>query len=176
MNDPWKPPLIYHFEGTRAPFLVFINSLWTCCLHYLDDGTTRATPFRNTMGLPSAFAPQFTLLLLFTVSFVFALPTHHDRGSAATHHIIHAVGRDLLVDEVSGTVVNSVDQSRVDQGPASDGAGSGFDVPAILWLSFGMAIGLYLTLCGMRLWVITTAFAIGLVLAFCCQSSPPGNP
>ena len=83
------------------------------------------------------------------------------------HRITHAVTRDIIVDEAAGTVVNSADQSTIGQGPASDGAGSGFDIPAILWLSFGLAVGLYLTVGGMRLWRMTTAFAIGMVFALC---------
>ena len=86
------------------------------------------------------------------------------------HRITYAVTRDIVVDEDSATVVNSADQSRIDQGSVSDGAGSGFDVPAVLWLSFGLAVGLYLTLGGMRLWRMTTAFAIGIAFAFCGRS------
>jgi hypothetical protein len=124
-----------------------------------------------TMGILGALALRFTLLLWFTVSFTFASPMHHSRGSTAIHRIVHAVARDIVVNEVSGVVVDSEDQRRIDQGSASDGAGSGFDVPAVLWLSFGLAVGSYLTLGGMRLWRMTTAFAIGLVFAICGQSS-----
>jgi len=52
-------------------------------------------------------------------------------------------------------------------GPASDGAGSGFDAPMVLWLSFALTVGPFLALGGMRLWRITTALAIGLVFALC---------
>ena len=114
------------------------------------------------------------LLLWFTVgfAFTFALPTY-GRGSIATYRVVHTMARDIVVNEASGTVVNTADGSNVDQGSASDGAGSGFDIPAVLWLSFGLAVGLYLTLGGMRLWRMTTGFAIGLVLALCGQLSPP---
>ena len=78
--------------------------------------------------------------------------------------------RDLVVNEDTGTVVDSETERSVDQGSASDGAGSGFDVPAILWLSFGLVVGLYLTLAGMRLWKMTTALATGLIFAVCGQS------
>lgn len=81
------------------------------------------------------------------------------------HHIVHALIRDVVVNEVPRTVADSEERGRVDEGSASDGAGSGFDVPALLWLSFGLAVGSYLTLGGMRLWRMTTALAIGLVLA-----------
>lgn len=104
------------------------------------------------------------------------LPAYRSQDSTAVHHITYAAIRDLVVDETSGTVVDSKDQRRIDQGSASDGAGSGFDIPAILWLSFGLAVGLYLTVGGMRLWRMTTAFAIGIVSAFCGMSSLPKGP
>ena len=109
------------------------------------------------------------MLLWFAVNFAFALPTHPSGGSTIIYPIIHAVVRYSIVDDASGTVVNSVDQSIIGQGSASDGAGSGFDLPAILWLSFGLAAGLYLTLGGIRLWRMTTALAIGMVFALCGQ-------
>ena len=87
------------------------------------------------------------------------------------HRFIHAPTQDVVVDEVSSPAMNSVDQNGIDTGSASDGAGSGFDVPAVLWLSFGLTVGLFLTLGGMRFWRMTTALAIGLVLAFCGQLS-----
>ena len=126
------------------------------------------------MGPLGAFTLQLMLLLWFTVgfAFTFALPTY-GRGSIATYRVVHTMARDIVVNEASGTVVNTADGSNVDQGSASDGAGSGFDIPAVLWLSFGLAVGLYLTLGGMRLWRMTTGFAIGLVLALCGQLSPP---
>jgi len=75
--------------------------------------------------------------------------------------------RDVVVDEASGSVVDIEDQSKVDQGSASDGAGSDFNIPAVLWLSFGLAVGIFFTFGGMRLWRTTTAFSIGLVSALC---------
>ncbi|KAF9652815.1 hypothetical protein BDM02DRAFT_3258344 [Thelephora ganbajun] len=119
------------------------------------------------MGFLGAFTLRVTVLPWFTASFAFALPTNHTRGSIPTQRIIHAVSRNVVVDEASGIVMNTVDQSSIDQGSASDGAGSAFGVPAVLWLSFGLTVGLYLTLGGMRLWRITTAIAIGLVFALC---------
>ena len=82
-----------------------------------------------------------------------------------------------MADDRSDITGNDTDQSMMDSGSASDGAGSGFDIPMVLWLSFGLAVGFFLTLGGIRLWRITTAFAIGLVVALCGQSSLPfGNP
>jgi hypothetical protein len=128
------------------------------------------------MDLCCAFTPQLTLFFLLMVRFSFALPANYGRGSAAAHRITYAVARSIVVDETSGTVVDSMDQSKIDQGSASDGAGSGFDIPAVLWLSFGLAVGLYLTLGGMRLWRLTTAFAIGIVFALCGKSLLSEDP
>lgn len=85
---------------------------------------------------------------------------------------IDAPTQVLAADNSSGTAVNGMGQSTINSGFASDGAGSGFNVPMVLWLSFGLAIGLFFTLGGMRLWRITTALAIGLVLTLGGQSSP----
>ena len=165
-----RPPgnrLICRFEVNPRLFWTAISPYYLFHLSYFLEGTTKPSPFHPTMVFFGAFILRLTLLLWFTVSLTFALPTHHGRGLTAIHRIIHVETRNVIVDDSSGTVVNSGDQSRVDQGSASDGAGSGFDVPAVLWLSFGLAVGLYLTFCGMRLWRMTTAFAVGLVFVLC---------
>lgn len=106
------------------------------------------------MGFLSAFTLRLTFLLWFTTAFAF--PARNSRSSIA-----------IRQSDQSGI------QSGIDTGSASDGAGSGFNIPAILWLAFGLLVGLYLTLGGMRLWRVTTALAIGLVLALCGESSIP---
>ena len=139
---------------------------------HINDCTTRFSPFFYTMGLLGAFTlVRLTLLLLTMVGLSSPLPAPYSQVSTAVHRITDAVIRDVVVDETSGTVVDSKDQRRIDQGSASDGAGSGFNVPAVLWISFGLAVGLYLTVGGMRLWRMTTAFALGIVSAFCGMSS-----
>ncbi|TCD65567.1 hypothetical protein EIP91_002487 [Steccherinum ochraceum] len=50
----------------------------------------------------------------------------------------------------------------VEQGRASDGAGYGFDAPAIIWLAWSFAVGIPLVLAGIRLSRITTGASIGL--------------
>lgn len=115
------------------------------------------SPFRYTMGL---LGSRLTFLFLSVVSLVSASPTHYGWDSTIIHRVTYPVIRDAV--DPSGSVMDGVNL-----GLASDGAGTGFDVPAILWISFGLAVGLYLTLGGMRLWRITTALAIGLVAAFC---------
>lgn len=122
------------------------------------------------MGLLSTSTLRFTLLLWFTASFSFASPKHRNGDPTARHRIIGAVTRG-----VTRAVTDSENRGRVDQGSASDGAGSGFDIPTIVWVSFGLTVGSYLTLGGMRVWRMTTAFAIGLVLAICGQSSLFGD-
>lgn len=55
------------------------------------------------------------------------------------------------------------------QGSASDGSGSGFNLPAILWIVFTFTIGLSLAAVGVRGWRATTAVALGLALAVSCK-------
>lgn len=75
------------------------------------------------------------------------------------------------MDEASRAVGGREGQGKVDLGSASGGAGTGFDPPAVIRFTFELAVGLYLTLGGMRWWRITAGLAIGLVFAFCGQSS-----
>jgi len=117
------------------------------------------------MRLLGAPTLRFVLLFWFVGGFAFALQTHHGRGLTVVHRAIH------VVDEATRAVTDREGQGKVDPGPASDGEGSGFDVPAVVRLTFELAVGLYLTFGGMRWWRITTGLAIGLVFAFCGQSS-----
>ncbi|KAH8827865.1 hypothetical protein DL96DRAFT_1527687 [Flagelloscypha sp. PMI_526] len=57
------------------------------------------------------------------------------------------------------------------QGPASDGAGFGFDAPAVIWLIFTGVIGLGLSLAGIRGWRFTTGSGVGLALAVCSYAA-----
>ena len=159
--SPWKNSNA--FSATHSP-------------PYPNDGTTKVPWFFPKMGFLSAFTLRFTLFLWIAVSFASTSPTHHSGSSTTIHRVVRAVTRELVVDEDAGTVVDTNTQRRIDQGSASDGAGSGFNIPAVLWLSFGLAVGLYLTLGGMRLWRMTTAIAIGLILTICGQSSLSGDP
>jgi len=120
------------------------------------------------LGAPTLL---FALLFWFAGGFAFALQTHHGRGLAVVHRAIHVVARGVVVDEATRAVTDREGQGTVDPGPASDGEGSGFDAPAVVRLTFELAVGLYLTLGGMRWWRITIGLAIGLVFAFCGQSS-----
>jgi hypothetical protein len=127
------------------------------------------------MGFLSAFAPRLALPLWFAAGFTFALPTHHGRSLAIIHRSIRVPIPNVVVGRDSSAVIAQIFQSRADteSGSASDGAGFGFDIPAVIWLSFALALGLFLTVGGVRLWRVTTALAIGLVFAFCGESSLP---
>lgn len=122
------------------------------------------------MRLHSLSTLRFALLLWFVGGSAFALQTHHGRGLTTVHRAIHAVARDVIMDEASRAVAGREGQGKVDLGSPS-GAESGFDIPGVVRFAFELAVGLYLTLGGMRWWRITTGLAIGLVLAFCGQSS-----
>lgn len=53
----------------------------------------------------------------------------------------------------------------VTRSAASDGGGSGFSAPSILWLAFTLTGGFFLALVGLRGWRITLGVALGLVFA-----------
>jgi len=76
---------------------------------------------------------------------------------------------DAIIKEVNGEVqvFGTSDNQIVPQGPASDGAGSGFNGPAILWIGITTVLGLPLALAGVRGWRFTTGAGIGLASAVC---------
>ena len=63
------------------------------------------------------------------------------------------------------TVVNPSTSQTIAQGSGSDGAGTDFSLPAILWLAFTFAAGVPLALAGIRLWRVTTGISVGLAVA-----------
>ena len=140
---------------------------------FLSSSTAppRSPPPHHTMGFTGAFTLRL-ILLSYTVNLALALPSHYRQSLATIRGVIRTPSRGLVAGIRSGSPVNGMGQSRVNSGSASDGAGSGFDVPMVLWLSFGPAVGLFLTLGGMRLWRATKALAIGLGIALCGQSDP----
>jgi len=76
--------------------------------------------------------------------------------------------RNDLVKAPNGTwfVLDSENQF-VNQGAATDGGGQGFSPPAIIWLVFSLAIGIPLSLAGIRLWRFTTGASIGIAATVC---------
>jgi hypothetical protein len=79
--------------------------------------------------------------------------------------------RDVVVVNNGGdiTILNTDTNSAIAQGSASDGSGSQFDIPAILWIIFTVAVGLFLATIGVRGWRITTGVGMGLALAVSCK-------
>lgn len=62
------------------------------------------------------------------------------------------------------TVLDPATNQAIPQGSGTDGGGTGFSLPAILWLIFVFVIGVPLALAGVRLWRFTTGMAVGLAL------------
>ena len=71
----------------------------------------------------------------------------------------------------TSTVINPATESVIAQGSGSDGSGTDFSLPAILWLAFAFAVGAPLALAGIRLWRVTTGMGVGLAVALCGTSS-----
>lgn len=82
----------------------------------------------------------------------------------------------VITYDSAGHITNVTDpttQQVILQGPATDGSGNGFDVPAIVWLAWAFAVGVPLMLAGIRLGRLTTGAAIGCAGALCSTSPPP---
>ncbi|KAG8803417.1 hypothetical protein FRC17_006179, partial [Serendipita sp. 399] len=64
----------------------------------------------------------------------------------------------------NGLPIGSVPQSDP-QAAFSDGGGSGYNVPALLWIIFAAVVGLPLATAGVRGWRITSGIGMGLALS-----------
>ncbi|KAG1739102.1 uncharacterized protein EDB91DRAFT_1135839 [Suillus paluster] len=74
---------------------------------------------------------------------------------------------NVIIDSTNGTTVvySPLTGNEIPQGLATDGSGSGFSLPAVLWIVFSFTIGVPLVLAGFRGWRLTTGTAIGLSVA-----------
>ncbi|KAJ6497492.1 hypothetical protein C8R45DRAFT_128561 [Mycena sanguinolenta] len=102
-------------------------------------------------------ASLFWLLLVVFSSFATALPprTLLPRSS-------------FTVNNDTGTVqVFDGSGNLVTQGAATDGSGSNFDFPALIWIGFCLIIGLPMSFAGIRGWRLTTGVGIGVASAVC---------
>ncbi|KAI0359559.1 hypothetical protein OH77DRAFT_1387263, partial [Trametes cingulata] len=70
-------------------------------------------------------------------------------------------------DGTNTTVLNPSTNEVIAQGPATDGGGVDFSVPAIIWLAFVFTVGAPLALAGIRLWRVTTGAGVGLAATVC---------
>ncbi|KAI5122195.1 hypothetical protein M0805_002684 [Coniferiporia weirii] len=73
---------------------------------------------------------------------------------------------DILTND-GGTlkVLDPITTDEIPQGSASDGAGSGMNLPAILWMACAFVFGVPLAIAGVRLGRSTSGVGIGLALA-----------
>jgi hypothetical protein len=89
-----------------------------------------------------------------------------------SHYILHARDHSgVIINDADGGIVvfNSQTQQPIPQGSASDGGGSGFNTPAVLWIVLLFLLGVPLAVAGIRGWRLTLGAAIGLSIAVCCK-------
>lgn len=82
------------------------------------------------------------------------------------------VSRDIIINNSSGTIqiFDSTTDQAILQGPATDGSGTNFSIPAMLWLAFCFVVGIPMTIAGIRGWRITIGVGIGLPATVCCMA------
>lgn len=97
------------------------------------------------------------LLSLANLGFAFPIiPYTRDRSAITTNNATGSI-----------IVFNSQTQQPIPQGSASDGGGSAFNPPAVLWVVAAFSLGVPLSLAGFRGWKFTLGTAIGLSAAVC---------
>jgi hypothetical protein len=114
----------------------------------------------------------YVWFLLNVVNAILASPIAPSSGSTKSHYILHARDRSgVIINDADGgiAVFNSQTQQPIPQGGASDGGGSGFNTPAVLWIVLLFLLGVPLAVAGIRGWRLTLGAAIGLSLAVCCK-------
>ncbi|KAG2153250.1 hypothetical protein DEU56DRAFT_474686 [Suillus clintonianus] len=84
--------------------------------------------------------------------------------STATQQLQRLQDPNVIITDTNGTVVvySPLTGNEIPQGLATDGSGSGFSLPAVLWIAFSFTVGVPFMLAGFRGWRLTTATAIGL--------------
>ncbi|KAG1854200.1 hypothetical protein DFJ58DRAFT_788634 [Suillus subalutaceus] len=87
--------------------------------------------------------------------------------STATQQLQRLQDPNVIVTNTNGTVVvySPLTGNEIPQGLATDGSGSGFSLPAVLWIAFSFTVGVPLMLAGFRGRRFTTGAAIGLSVA-----------
>ncbi|EKM81252.1 hypothetical protein AGABI1DRAFT_72143 [Agaricus bisporus var. burnettii JB137-S8] len=107
------------------------------------------------------------------VSFVLATPPSALFPHRHPHHSLETRAFILSNNTLTGnlTAVDPTTRQAIPQGPATDGSGNGFDVPAIIWMVFSLVVGFPLALFGIRGWRLTTGFGIGLAAAVASWAS-----
>ncbi|KAG1781976.1 hypothetical protein EV702DRAFT_498913 [Suillus placidus] len=87
--------------------------------------------------------------------------------STATQQLQRLQDPNVIITNINGTVVvySPLTGNEIPQGLATDGSGSGFSLPALLWIAFSFTVGVPLMLAGFRGWRLSTGAAIGLSVA-----------
>jgi len=83
---------------------------------------------------------------------------------------IYARKVDPIISYSSNGSVSILDPSTeepIPQGPGTDGSGTNFSLPAIIWLVFLLVVGAPLAVAGIRGWRCTTGVATGLAAIVC---------
>ena len=120
---------------------------------------------RNYSGTPPSYLSVYLAICLV---FAFVTTSH----ASPTFYDLSRRGANITYD-ASGHIINVTDpltMAPIDQGDATDGSGSGFNVPAIVWVVWAFATGVPLMLAGIRLGRLTTGVAIGLAITVCSTS------
>jgi len=74
----------------------------------------------------------------------------------------------FTVNNETGTIeVFDSHGALIKQGDATDGSGSNFDLPALIWIGFSLILGLPMSCAGIRGWRLTTGVGIGVASAVC---------
>ena len=80
------------------------------------------------------------------------------------------VSRGIIINNGTGTiqVFDSTTDQAIPQGPATDGSGTNFSIPAVIWLAFCVVLGVPMAIAGIRGWRFTVGAGIGLPATVCC--------
>jgi hypothetical protein len=117
------------------------------------------------------FSPPKQTYLLFLLPLSCIQVTH----ASLTSHLSSAIKLldRYIIDHTTGTlqIINPATDAFIPQGPATDGGGTKFDVPALLWLVFSFVFGLPMSLAGFRGWKLTTGVGVGLAVSVVCKSN-----
>jgi len=98
----------------------------------------------------------FWLLLVVFSTLAAALPTRT------------LLPRTFTVNNETGIIqVFDPSGALITQGAATDGSGSNFDLPALIWIGFSLLVGLPMSCAGIRGWRLTTGVGIGVAAAVC---------
>ena len=122
----------------------------------------------------SVIAAAARLVAPLALLFLLAASTVHGVPTVTPGLAVLNARADLQVN-VSGDGIVTVwnGNTTVAQGAATDGGGSGYDAPAVLWVIYCFLLGVPLVLGGVMLPRITTGIAIGLTVTV---SSTFGSP